>query len=529
MRPPSAFADRETFWSGGCAALSMRKQCNSITLKIKNRFVAIVASAGGVSIVVFALAFLRQVLIAGFFGVARELDIYVMLYAIAAFVVFTFAGIFDTIAVPHLVRMRELQDEAAVRSLAAAILRMSLYIGVATSMLLLLATPLLVPIIATGFSANERTELVRLIWYFLPWTLICLPYYALAAWHKAHWRFTRVFTAEVAIVAVSLVVLAVWHDDIRALPLAYAAGYGVGVLFLATDAGLWRQGSQDRSREIRSVLRNVGELYLANQSGGVSALVDRNVQSFVPAGGIAAINYSAQLVNGILTLLNFREIFIVPLAQQSGRADRLERLVSGLILLAAPVSGVVICFGPEIVKVLFERGRFDAAATALTSTVLQINALSLVTGAIMTPLARMFQIVDRIQFTHVMYLTMAVSLAIFGYLFVGVLDLGVRGVAWMQVASSTVGAIVTAYLVSRCSLHLRWWRVASYLAFALVVSAVAYPVATLAASPFTNAWARLFCGGAAYGLMVAGFYIFVRSHLHGILFGVAATKSKPIL
>jgi putative peptidoglycan lipid II flippase len=497
-------------------------------LLLKNRFFGVIVSATGVSLVVQLLAFVRQVLIAAWFGVGRDVDIYVMAYALATFVVFTFAAIFDSIAVPHLVRRREEQGDGAALALAQGIARLSVVIGIGSIALLVIAAFLLAPVIATGFAPAEREALVNFVWYFLPWTLVCLPYYAAAAWHKARWRFSRAFAAEIMVVAVSIAALAIWHDDIRVVPLAYAAGYGAGLLQLSFGSGLWRRGTSHPATSLRAVLRNIGELYLANQSGSVSTLVDRHVQSFVPAGGLAAVNYAAQLVNSLASLLMFREIFVVPLARQEERSARLERLICGLVLVAVPTCAVVICFAPEVVKVLFERGRFDAAATALTGAILRISALSIVIGAINTPLARMFQIVDRIHYTHVMYLSLAIALACFGYLFVGVLDMGVRGVAWMQVMGLAVETMVTAYLVSRCDLHLRWRRVAGYAAFALVASAAASFVALLAASSFNDAWMRLLCGGAGFGLVMVGFYLLARSHLHGIAFGLATSKGESI-
>ena len=73
----------------------------------------------------------------------------------------------------------------------------------------------------------------------------------------------------------------------------------------------------------------------------------------------------------------------------------------------------------------------------MTTQVLRINALGLTTGALFMPMMRMFQILDRIHLMHVLFLTLAVSSAIFGYLFVVGLGLGVRGVAIMQVISGS--------------------------------------------------------------------------------------------
>jgi putative peptidoglycan lipid II flippase len=497
-------------------------------LQFRNRFFGIIISATGVSLIVQALAFLRQVLIAAYFGVSRDLDVYVMVYWLATFAVFTFSGIFESITVPHLVRMRKAEGEDAARLLAIAILRISFALGAIASLLLLIATPLLVPIIATGFSPAEKTKIVRLVWYFLPWTLIALPYYAAAASLKSRWRFNSVFLAEIVVVAVSIGVIAIWHDDIRALPVAYASGYAIAFVLLASGGGLWRHASKQPLPSVRPVIRNIAELYLANKIGNVAGIIDRHIQSFVPTGGVAAINYSSQLIMSLSSLLTFREIFLVPLSEVADRTKRLERLLCGVVLLATPLAGFIVCFSFEIVAVLFQRGRFDAAATLLTSEVLRIAAFGLVTGGLLIPLLRMFQIVDRIAFTNVMYVWDALSILTFGYLFVFAFRWGVQGVALAQLASSTTTCLLTGYLVSRCGIAVRWRRVFGNLGFAAAAMLVAYLIAALAASRLDGAWARLLVGGPSYGVVMIIIYGFARSHLSNIIFGLEPTPGPSL-
>lgn len=480
----------------------------------------------GVSLLVQALAFLRQLLIAAYFGVGRDFDVYVMVYTVATVLVFTFAGIFDSIAVPHLVRKRESDGQEAAFVLARSIFRLSLLLGGGMTLVFLIAVPLFAPIFATGFLPEEREGLTKLAWYFAPWTLISMPYYAAAARHKMEWRFNRVFIAEIAIVVVSIGFLTVWHGDIRLLPVAYAAGYAAGFVLLIAGAALWRFAAGASPPSVRGVLRNIGELFLANQTAGLASLVDRHMQSFLAAGGIGAVNYSTQITSTLANLLTFRDIYVVPLTQQAERAERLERLLSGVLLLAVPAACFVACLAPDLVKVLLQRGRFDAAATALTSEALRIVAFSLVTAGVMAPLARMFQIIDRIHYTQVAYLSWAAANAIFGYLFVIILGWGIQGVALMQLVASALTAVVTAYVVDRCGIKLRWRAILGWLTLAAFVSGMASVAALAAISGMENAWSRLFAGGATFGSVVLFCYFLARGQLRGIVFGLQPPE-KP--
>src|SRR3974390_3526396 len=234
---------------------------------LKNNFLSVAVSAAGVSVLVHVLAFLRQVLIAACFGIGRDYDSYVMVYSVATIVVFSFGGIFDSIAVPHLVRARENDGDRAARALAMSIFRFSLCMGPGVSFIFIIAVFVLAPVVATGFSAPEPAGFESLTCFFLPWTLVYLPYYAAAAFHKMEWRFNRVFVAEITVVAVSIGCLVMWHNDVRMLPVAYAAGYLGGLVQLVAGTPLWRLLG-DRAGSLPEVMRNIGELFLANQTGG---------------------------------------------------------------------------------------------------------------------------------------------------------------------------------------------------------------------------------------------------------------------
>ena len=479
------------------------------------KFVVVAASAMGVSTLSQGLAFFRQLLIAAYFGISREIDVYVIAYVLATMVVFTFASTFDSAVVPRLVQARTDQGEGASRALAVSMFRWSVVLGAVATAVLILLTPLLTPLVATGFDPAQRDALWDLILYFAPWTFLCLPYYAAAARHKSERSFNRVFGAELIIGVVSIAFLVAFHNDVRFLPIAYGIGYAAGLASLLPGAGLF-PATPAEGTHTGSVLRGVGELYLANQTGAATGIVDRHFQSQVQAGGIAALNYSMQLISGLAALLTFREIYIVPLSEAHRRDEKVERLIIGLLLLAVPIVGLIVCFAHEIVYVLFQRGRFDAQATELTGAVLQVYALTLITSTVATPLARMLQIVGHTRLIHVMYVASALSLAFFGYLFVVRLSLGAWGAAWMLVVSSFVTCGVSAVLVARCGVRLHWLRIVRYFVYAGLAATVAYAAAAIASGFADGPWPKLILGGTAYAAVISATYFAVRRRLRTI-------------
>jgi putative peptidoglycan lipid II flippase len=482
----------------------------------RRSFLAVAISAIGVTVLIQGLAFLRQLLIAAYFGVSRDLDVYLMSYALATMVVFTFSLTFDSAVVPRLVRARDESGDAAARALAVSLFRWSCVLGVAATSLLLALTPLLAPLMATGFDPLHKSQLADLVWYFAPWTFLCLPYYAIAAHHKAARNFNRVFGAEIAIGVVSIAVLVLFHRDIKMLPGAYGVGYGVALLSLLPGTGMVWNFRKRWATGTAGALRNVGKLYLANQTGSVASIVDRHFQSLVPAGGIAALNYSTQIVSGLMGLLTFREIYVVSLSEIERRDEKLERLIIGLLMVAVPLAGFVAIMAREIVEILFQRGHFDGAATALTTSILQIAAFGLIPAAVTNPLARMLQIVDRVGLIHVIYLSNVIFLGAFGYLFIGLWGLGVQGLAWMLLLNGIGGCAVASILVTRCGISLRWMRIGRYLLFISGASGLAILTAMAAAFPLNQSWSRLAVGAPSYWVVIGAMYLLIRDRLKTI-------------
>jgi peptidoglycan biosynthesis protein MviN/MurJ (putative lipid II flippase) len=338
----------------------------------------------------------------------------------------------------------------------------------------------------------------------VPWVTFYFVYYAAAGRHKSAWRFNRVFAAELIVGIVSILTLALVHGSVRALPAAYCAGYAAGAAWLLPGSGLLRRSLH--AAPIGAVLRDAGELYLANQTGSIRSVVDRHFQSLISAGGIAALGYASQLLMGLSSILGMREIFVVPISETHRRNERIGRLILGLLLLSVPLAAAVACFSPEIVTILFQRGRFNAAAAAETARVLRILSLTLVTSAIATPLVRVLQIARRIRLMHVQYLASAALVLLFGVIFVQALGLGAEGIAWMNLATSLPGCWILVHLAGRCGIALNWRPIGAGFAFASVVSAVASFAALGAASHWTNDWLRLLVGGPVFAGIVAMVY-----------------------
>jgi putative peptidoglycan lipid II flippase len=480
---------------------------------MKPRFAWHVASAFGVSIAQQLIGLFRQVLIAAFFGLSREFDAYLVVYALVTMVVFNLAGVFDTVAVARLVQIRQGDGEETFWRTSNRILLQACAFGVLFACVTVAVLWVAMPILTAGFTPAERVFVAHISWYFIPWIVIIVPYYALSAHLKAVWQFSWVFAAELIVMVVSIVILWFDHATVAALPIAYGGGYAVAALLLLARRGFRRTKATAR---IPHLINSMSKQYLATQVGTANGFADRYFQSFLIPGGISALGYVGLIVNSLSSLMTFREIYVVPLAVESGREQRLERMLQGLVLISIPCTLFLMIYADPIVSVLLQRGKFTAEAAAVTAAVLRILALSLLVSTVLAPLERMFQILDRLLFTQIRYLIAVAATLVFQSLFVFYLAMDVRGLAWGSVCNSAVVLCAVILMVRRCGIVIRWQGIFTNVAFAALTAAVAMGVSWPVASRFAGL-GQLVMATGLYGLVVALSYFMARARLRIIV------------
>ena len=480
---------------------------------LRQRFAGYVAVTFAFSAAQQLIGLVRHALIAAFFGLSREFDAYLVVYAVAAMFVFNLSMIYDTVVVARLVQIRQRDGDPAFWRASNRALLQAVIGGTLAVAMLMIVLWLTMPVVAAGFTAAERALVWDLAWYFGPWLVVIVPYYAASAHLKALWRFQWVFSAEIAVMLISIGVLIVHHRDVASLPVAYGCGYAGALAILLVKRGIRRASDAGAAQDL---VRGMSQAYLAIQIGNVSGLADRFYQSYLLPSGISALGYASLIVNSLASLLTLRDIYVVPLAPYAGRDARLARVIQGILFLSLPCSGFLVIHAERIVELLLQRGQFTAEATALTGVILRIQALTLVLSTIMTPLERMFQILDRLTLTQIRYAVGFVGTVAFSYLFVFHLGMDVRGVAWAWLCNSALVLVAVLTMLRWCDVVLRWRDILSSAALAAGITVLA-SVSSYAATTLAAGLAGFALGTAVYGAVIGLAYLVIRGWLLRIL------------
>ncbi|MCK5783016.1 MAG: murein biosynthesis integral membrane protein MurJ [Desulfobacterales bacterium] len=173
--------------------------------------------------------------------------------------------------------------------------------------------------------------------------------------------------------------------------------------------------------------------------------------SFLPEGSIAALNYSLRVV---LILVGFfgqavgvaSFPFMARLAAENKLAEmnQLMNRILRYLALVIPFSVLFMVLRHEVILILFQRGRFDATATALTSNVLIFMMAGAFAFAAQTIVVRGFFAIQNTLFPAI-YGTLAVILSLPFYYY-GMQEMGAQGVA-LAVSLAAIIQVMLLYII----------------------------------------------------------------------------------
>ncbi len=173
--------------------------------------------------------------------------------------------------------------------------------------------------------------------------------------------------------------------------------------------------------------------------------------SYLPEGSVASLNYSLRTMFVLVGIFGHAAgvasyPFMARLVAEGklGEMNALLNTTLRLIALVIPFSILLMVLRHEVVLILFQRGSFDAAATALTSRVLMFVLIGAGAFAGQTIVARGFYAMQNTVFPTV-FGSIAVLLSIPVY-FTAMNQMGVTGVA-LALSLSVIFQVVLLYVL----------------------------------------------------------------------------------
>jgi putative peptidoglycan lipid II flippase len=347
--------------------------------------------------------FVRQHFLARYLGLSDAADAFNAAFRIPNFLQNLFGeGVLSASFIPVYARLLAERDEAEATRVAGAVAAL---LGLLTSVLVLLgilATPVLIDVIAPGFAGAKRDLTVTLVRILFPGAGLLV----LSAWClgilNSHRRFLLSYTAPI-VWNMAIVAALLWFGgrigqfDL-AVVTAWTSLVGSALQFLVQLPTVLRLLGRVPlaldvwSPSVRTVVRNFGPVFVGRGVVQISAYVDTVIASFLPVGAVAALTNAQTLYVLPVSLFGMSvsaaelPAMSSALGAQDDIAEHLRaRLDAGLrriAFLVVPSGMAFLAIGDVLAAALFQSGRFTRADSVYVWGILAGSAVGLLASTL---------------------------------------------------------------------------------------------------------------------------------------------------
>lgn len=353
-------------------------------------FVAAVL-VGVLSLVVKVAGMGRELLIAATFGTSSSVDAFVLAWELPAFMINVIGGSFNAALIPIYIETRERSGDHAANRLLSGVLLVSLGLLAAAILLLALAGPALLPLVAPGFTPDTLALTRVLLFLLLPSVVLSGLATLLTGVLSAGERFALGSVSALAVPVCSIAGLWLGHDGwrIHALAAGMVVGFALQVAILlwgtrrtgVAIVGGWREEAPAIRRVIGQYVPMVAGMLLISSTG----LIDQAMATTLGSGNAATFSYSGRVVSVVLSVGTMAlGTAVLPYFSRMaavGNWDAIRRtlrIYSGIILaVTIPGTVALFLFSEPIVRLMFERGAFTPADTVEVGRVQAMLALQI--------------------------------------------------------------------------------------------------------------------------------------------------------
>ena len=346
----------------------------------------LLTATAGVTIIMvlgYFLSFVKEAVIANYFGVSAAVDAYTIAIQIPV-LLFSFVSVaVQSVVIPIysdiLINKGKPQADHYIHNL------ISLLLIITTTIVIIgeFAASLLVYLFSPGFSPETHSLCVGLLRVSFPTLILSVISQVLVAVLNVHKKFVwpsfAVYFLNIGIIG--LVVL--MHSSMGILSACFGQllGEGMRCLFLvllASSVYHFRFIFHVKNDEVKQTLKMSIPVLWSISIAEVNAMVNRMVASFLFVGSIAALTYANKISSVLMQLfVSAITTVVYPLyAESSANKDigqlnnRINLTLAAYSLFVVPLMAGILVFKREIIEVAFARGAFNLEAVELTQSIL---------------------------------------------------------------------------------------------------------------------------------------------------------------
>ena len=355
------------------------------------------------TIIAKVLGFGRELVLASSYGASMYSDAYLTAMNIPV-VIFTIIGTtLGTVLIPMYFEVNSDLGEKKALNFTNNVFNIVIAICIVLAILGFIFTEPLVKVFAMGFEGQTLKVAID----FTRITIIGIVFTGLSYVMTAYLQIKNNFTVPGLIsVPKNIIIIMSIILSVKYNPYIMIWGTLIGIateflfqLPFAIKSGYKYQPYINmKDKYIKKMSWLIGPVLIGVAVNQINAMVDRTLASTLVEGSISALNYANKL-NGFVMAMFITSVaaVIYPMLSKLSSEDNKEKFTSSVvqsinsvILLVIPISIGAIVLATPIVKLLFQRGEFDARATSMTAIALIMYSIGMVAFGLRDILGKVF-------------------------------------------------------------------------------------------------------------------------------------------
>ena len=348
-------------------------------------------SIGGVTMCVRVIGMLKEMVIAGFFGVGVAVDAYMLAMLLPGIALTSVVHSLPTAMMPAYVQERSGAGPEAASSLYTNVTSLAIPLLIGTCLFIYIVGPVIVTSVADDFPTEALNLIKSLLYCVAPIVIIAGWRLLLASLLNAEERFALVAVTPV-LTSSAIIILVLTFAKIFGI-YTVAIGVVVGaILELIVLVALCRRLQlhilpkwDGLSPKLRQIIKEFGPLAFGSLLLTSNVIIDQAMAAMLGPGNVSALGFGNRITEvlvGLGTAALATAIFpyfstMVAKRQWEQIRHTLATYARLLAYVTVPITIILLVFSNEIISLLFERGEFSNEDTQLVGAVQFYYALQI--------------------------------------------------------------------------------------------------------------------------------------------------------
>ena len=348
------------------------------------------------------LGFLREMILANYFGTGIVTDAYVMAQSIANAVL---AGVISAAATSYMPTFSAKVEKDGIEEGDLFTSRLTNLLVLISGTVFILGSVFskpLVSLLARGFEG----EAASLTSFYLKGAFFAIIFNAIVVILEAYLQYGGIFLPQLVLgyvqnISIIVVTVISARGSSKLLILGLVIGWGfraIGLMVLSGRRGFRYSADFAVTGAVKEAAVLALPIFIGGSVNQINTLVDKTLASGLDQGSVSALNYG-NLIVGVISAMTVTVMvtMLYPRMNQAftlGDYDRIgsiaERSINLIVLISVPCTFGCMLYAKPAIRVIYERGAFGQGSPELTSAAFFYYALGLTFIAVSQIITKLF-------------------------------------------------------------------------------------------------------------------------------------------